>query len=262
MREALRFTGRIISASITRVADHWYASITVESTNPSTQPADNQGTVGMDLGIKALATLSTGETFEGPKALRNVLARLRQLSRRLSRKAEGSRNRAKAKLKLAKLHVRIANIRGNSLHQLSANITRRFNTIGIENLNVKGMMGNRHLSRAIADMGFYKLRRQLEYKSSWRGGQVVLADRWYPSSKMCSCCGFRLESLGLDVRHWTCPRCGASHDRDLNAAINLRNMTVSSTAAACGGEGAGRARERKVKPAPTKQESNGKVNCG
>jgi putative transposase len=193
----------------------------------------------VDLGVKALATLSTGETFEGPKALCTLLMRLRRLSRDLSRKVKGSRNRAKAKLKLAKLHARIANIRRDSLHQLSTSITRRFHTIGIENLNVKGMLGNRHLARAIADMGFFELRRQLEYKAAWRGGQVVLADRWFPSSKLCSSCGYRLDELGLDVRQWTCPGCGASHDRDVNAATNLRNMAVSPTASDCGGNGAG-----------------------
>ena len=262
MREALRFAGRIVSASVARVADHWYASITVDTSDSLVPPADNQGAVGVDLGIKALATLSTGEMFEGPKALRTLLAGLRRRSRALSRKAKGSRNRAKAKLKLARLHARIANIRGDSLHQLSTSITRRFHTIGIEDLNVKGMLGNRHLSRAIADMGFYELRRQLEYKATWRGGQVVLVGRWYPSSKLCSCCGYRLDELGLGVRHWTCPGCGASNDRDVNAAINLRNMAVSSTASACGGDGAGPARKRKAKPAPMKQESNGKVNDG
>ena len=262
MRETLRFAGRIVSASVARVANHWYASITVETSDLPPPPAENQGSVGIDLGVKALATLSTGETFEGPKALRALLMRLRQLSRAVSRKVKGSRNHAKAKLKLAKLHARIADIRRNSLHQLSTSITRRFHTIGIEDLNVKGMLGNRHLARAIADMGFYELRRQLDYKAAWRGGQVVLADRWFPSSKLCSGCGYRLNELGLDVRHWTCPSCGASHDRDVNAATNLRNMAVSSTASACGGEGAGPARERRVKPAPAKQEFNGKVNYG
>jgi putative transposase len=180
----------------------------------------------------------------------------------VSRKVKGSRNRARAKLKLARLHARIANIRRDSLHRLSTSITRRFHTIGIEDLNVKGMVANRHLARAIADMGFHELRRQLEYKAAWRGGQVVLVDRWYPSSKLCSCCGHRLEALDLGVRHWTCPGCGACHNRDVNAAINLRNMAVSSTASACGGEGSGLAREREAKPAPVKRESNGKVNYG
>ena len=262
MRETLRFAGRIVSASVARVANHWYASITVDAYDVSLPPAENQGTVGVDLGVKALATLSTGETLEGPKAMRTLLVRLRRLSRTLSRKVKGSRNRAKAKLKLAKLHARIANIRRDSLHQLSTSITRRFHTIGIEDLNVKGMLRNRHLARAIADMGFYELRRQLEYKAAWRGGHVVLVDRWFPSSKLCSVCGYRLEELSLNVRHWTCPGCGASHDRDVNAATNLRNMAVSSIASACGGEGSGPARERKAKPALAKQESNGKVNYG
>jgi putative transposase len=262
MREALRFAGSIVSASVARVAKHWYVSITVDASDLSLPPANNQGSVGVDLGVKALATLSTGKSFEGPKALRTLLMRLRRLSRGLSRKVKGSRNCAKAKMRLAKLHARIANIRRDGLHQVSTSITRRFHTIGIEDLNVKGMLRNRHLARSIADMGFYELRRQLEYKAAWRGGQVVLIDRWFPSSKQCSGCGYLLDELGLDVRRWTCPGCGTSHDRDVNAAINLENMAVSSTVSACGGEGAGPARERRVKPAPAKQESNRKVNYG
>jgi putative transposase len=251
-----------MSASIRRVASHWYVSITVDVFDPPMPPAENQGAVGVDLGVTTLATLSTGEMFDGPKALRALVARLRKLSRAMSRKTKGSCNRAKAKLKLAKLHVRIACIRQNSLHQLSTSITRRFHTVGIEHLNVKGMLGNRHLARAIADMGFYELRRQLEYKAGWRGGQIVLVDRWYPSSKLCSCCGYRLRTLGLDVRRWICPGCGVLNDRDVNAAINLRNVAVSSTASACGGDGTGLARKRGAKPAPVKQESNGRGNFG
>ena len=260
MRESLRFAGRIVSACVSRLAGHWFASITVDMPDGlSLSLAENQGAVGVDLGVKQLATLSTGEMFAGPKALRTLLVRLRRLSRELSRKVKGSRNRGKARMKLAKLHVRIANLRRDSLHQLTTSITRRFHTIGIEDLNVKGMLGNRCLSRAIADMGFGELRRQLMYKTAWRGGQVVVADRWYPSSKTCSHCGFRLEALGLGVRHWTCPGCATQHDRDVNAAITLRNMAVSSTVSACGGEGAGLARECKANPAPEKQESSGKA---
>jgi len=263
MRERLRFAGRVVSACISRHAGHWFASITVDMPDGlSLPPAENQGAVGVDLGVKQLATLSTGETFAGPKALRTLLVRLRRLSRDLSRKVKGSRNRGKARLKLARLHARIANIRRNSLHQLTTSIARRFHTIGIEDLNVKGMLGNRCLSRAIADMGFGELRRQLIYKAAWRGGQVVVADRWYPSSKTCSHCGYRLDALGLDQRQWICPGCATQHDRDVNAAINLRNMAVSSTVSACGGEGAGLARECKAKPAPEKQESNGKAALG
>ena len=261
-RESLRFAGRIVSACISRLAGSWFASITVDTPNLPLPLAENQGAVGIDLGVKQLATLSTGETFAGPKALRALLVRLRRLSRDLSRKVKGSRNRAKARMKLARLHARIANLRGDSLHQLTTSITRRFHTIGIEDLNVKGMLGNRCLSRAIADMGFGELRRQLLYKAAGRGGQVVVADRWYPSSKTCSHCDFRLEALGLDQRKWICPGCATLHDRDVNAAINLRNMAVSSTVSACGGEGAGLARKRKAKPAPAKQESSGKASFG
>lgn len=243
MWESLRFAGRRVSASISRVADRWYASITVDITEPLLPPVENQDVVGVDLGVTALATLSTGETFVGPKALAMLLDRLRRLSRGLSRKVKGSRNRGKAKIKLAKLHARIASLRRDSLHKLSTNITRRFHTIGIEDLHVRGMLANRCLSRAIADMGFGELRRQLEYKAAQRGGRVVVVDRWYPSSKTCSCCGYLLAELDLGTRRWVCPDCGTSHDRDVNAAINLKNLAASSAVAACGGEGAGLAHQ-------------------
>ncbi|WP_229512969.1 transposase [Massilia sp. AB1] len=262
MREALRFTGRIVSASISRMADYWYASITVDTLELSLPRAENQGEVGVDLGVSTLATLSTGEKFEGPKALRTLLPRLRRLSRGLARKVKGSRNRVKAKKKLARLHACIGNIRRDSLHRLSTNIARRFHTIGIEDLNVQGMLANGRLARALADMSFYELRRQLEYKTAWRGGRLVVADRWYPSSKLCSSCGYRLETLGLAIRRWSCPGCGTAHERDVNAALNLKHIAVSSTVTACGGEGAGSARERGTKPVPVKQESSREANYG
>jgi putative transposase len=179
---------------------------------------------------------------------------LRRLSRSLSRKQKGSANRRKAKTKLAKLHASIAAIRSDALHKLTTDLTRRFHTIGIEDLNVRGMVRNRHLARSIADMGFFEFRRQLEYKSAMRGGLVVVADRFYASSKTCSACGHKLEKLPLAVREWTCPDCGTIHDRDVNAAMNLKNMAVSSTVAACGEEGSGSGRKTRVKPASAKQE--------
>ena len=240
MWETLRFSGRVVSATVSRVAGRWYASITVDMPDgPPLPPAENQGVVGVDLGVTTLATLSNGEAFIGPKALRSSLKKLRRLGRALSRKVKGSRNRVKAKLKLARLHARIANLRRDSLHQLTTSITRRFHTVSIEDLNVKGMLANRRLARAIADIGFHELRRQLEYKAAWRDGRIVVADRWYPSSKLCSCCGYRLETLDLGVRKWRCPSCSTLHDRDVNAAINLKNLAVSSTVSACGGEGTG-----------------------
>lgn len=256
MRESLRFNGKIMSATISRVADRWFVSITVQTEDLSHLPkAENQGAVGVDLGVSALATLSTGEPpIPGPKPHKALLDRLRRLSRSLSRKQKGSANRKKAKAKLARLHARIANIRQDALHKLTTDLTRRFHTIGIEDLNVRGMMRNRHLARSIADMGFFEFRRQLEYKAAMRGGQVVVADRWFPSSKICSCCGHKQEELSLSVRSWTCPVCGSTHDRDLNAAINLKNMAVSSTVTACGEEGSGQRRKTQAKPASTKQE--------
>jgi len=255
MRETLRFAGKIMSATVSRVADKWFVSIAVDTPDDSHLPqAENQGAVGVDLGVSALATLSTGETITGPKPHKALLARLQRLSRSLSRKLKGSANRKKAKGKLARLHARIANIRSDALHKLTTDLTRRFHTIGIEDLNVRGMVKNRRLARSIADMGFFEFRRQLEYKAAMRGGQVQVADRFFASSKTCSGCAHKLESLPLAVREWTCPACGANHDRDVNAAINLKNMAVSSTVAACGEEGAGRARKSAVKPASVKQE--------
>jgi putative transposase len=214
------------------------------------------GAVGVDLGVSALATLSTGEKVAGPKPHKALLGRLRRLSRSLSRKAKGSANRKKAKAKLARLHARIANIRQDALHKLTSDLTRRFHTIVIEDLNVRGMMANRHLARSIADMGFFEFRRQLEYKARMRGGVVKVADRFYASSKTCSACGSVQEKLPLSIRQWTCPECGVVHDRDVNAAINLKNMAVSSTVSACGEEGSGPARKRQAKPASVKQEAS------
>jgi putative transposase len=264
MREPLRFRGKLLSATISRVADRWFVSITVDTPDTSHLPqAENQGAVGVDLGVSALATLSTGEKIAGPKAHTALLARLRRLSRSLSRKQKGSANRAKAKVKLARLHARISHIRQDALHKLTTDLTRRFHTIAIEDLNVCGMARNRHLARSIMDMGFFEFRRQLEYKAAMRGGQVVVADRFFPSSKRCSACGHKLDDLPLSVREWTCPDCGSIHDRDVNAAKNLlayglailNGSTASSAGCqACGEEGSGLVRKLKTKPASMKQE--------
>ena len=264
MRETLRFSGKILSATISRTADQWFASITVDTTSNHLPPAENQGAVGVDLGVSALATLSTGEKVIGAKPHKALLSRLKRLSRSLSRKVKGSANRHKAQQKLAKLHTRIANIRQDSLHQLTTDLTRRFHTIGIEDLNVSGMVKNRYLSRAISDMGFFEFRRQLEYKAGMRGAVVVVADRFFASSKTCSApgCGHKVDKLPLSIREWTCPVCGAVHDRDINAANNLEKYAVSSTVSACGGEGAGLGRKPKTKPAPMKQEFNRKLDLG
>jgi len=268
MREPLRFEGKITSATVSRVADGWFVSIAVETRDTSHLPqAENQGAVGVDLGVSALATLSTGESIPGPKPHKALLGRLRRLSRSLSRKQKGSANRKKARARLAKLHARIANIRADALHKLTTSLTRRFHTIGIEDLNVRGMAKNRHLARSIMDMSFFEFRRQLEYKAAMRGGQVVVADRFFASSKTCSACGHKLNDLPLSLRQWTCPDCGVVHDRDVNAAINLKKVAESSaggcqpfqrqadcSVTACGEEGSGLGRKLKTKPASMKQE--------
>ncbi|ACD83954.1 RNA-guided endonuclease InsQ/TnpB family protein [Candidatus Methylacidiphilum infernorum] len=259
MREPLRFTGKIVSATVSRVADRWFASITVDAPGLHLPKAENQGAVGVDLGLTALATLSTGEKVPGPKPHKARLGRLRRLSRSLSRKAKGSANRRKAKVKLARLHARIANSRMDALHKLSAGLTRRFSIIGVEDLNVRGMMGNRRLARSIAAGGFFEFRRQLEYKAAMRGSVVVVADRFYASSKTCSACGYELETLPLSAREWTCPACGAIHDRDLNAAKNLERLALATASSAgnhaCGEEGSGLAFRAK-RTASVKQEAS------
>jgi putative transposase len=285
MRESLRFTGKLLSATVSRVADRWFVSITVDTQEDLPLPkAENQGAAGVDLGVSAMATLSTGEKVIGPKPHRAKLLRLRRLSRSLSRKHQAaksklglttsapipkgarlsaSENAKKARARLSKLHARIANIRQDALHKLTSDLTRRFHTIVIEDLNVRGMLKNHHLARSIADMSFFELRRQLEYKAERRGGLVVMADRWFPSSKTCSACGTVQEKMPLAIRQWTCPDCGTIHDRDVNAARNLlayglaalSGSTASSAGCeACGVEGAGRRRKTAAKPASMKQE--------
>jgi putative transposase len=170
MREPLRFAGKIMSATVSRTASRWQVSVNVDTADTSHLPqTENQGTVGVDLGLSALATLSTGESpIAGPKPHKALLERLRRLSRSLSRKQKGSANRCKAKAKLAKLHARIAAIRADALHKLTTDITRRFHTIGIEDLNVRGMAKNRCLARSMQDMGWFEFRRQLVYKAAMR----------------------------------------------------------------------------------------------
>lgn len=233
MRECLRFSGKIISATVSRTADRWFVSITVDTQHiPEPIAIENQEAVGVDLGVSALATLSNGEVITGPKALKTLLARLQRLSRNLSRKVKGSNNRKKAKLKLAKLHARISAIRQDALHQLTTTLTRRYRYIGIEDLNVKGMLKNRRLARSIADMGFFEFRRQLQYKAAIAGATVVVANRWFASSKTCSGCGHKLDKLPLSLRSWACPSCQTEHDRDVNAAQNLKHLAVSPTVTA------------------------------
>lgn len=251
MREELRFSGRTLAATVSRMADGWYVAVLVDTTDCLSGPL-HRGTVGVDLGIKELATLSTGEVIPALKPHRAAHQRLVRLSRSLSRKQKGSSNRAKAKTKLAKLHQRISNIRTDALHKLTTKLATEFGTIAIEDLNVSGMLRNRCLARSIADAGFHEFRRQLEYKAVMTGAHVHVVDRFFPSSKTCHSCG-TIHPMKLSDRIMVCD-CGNIMDRDLNAAMNLKNNAASSAVSACGEEGSGLGRKIKAKPASVKQE--------
>ena len=238
LRERPRFTGTIKSAIVSREADRWFVAISVETDDIPTvaypAPTRDDNPVGVDLGVKALATLSDGTCIIGPKALDTQLKKLQRLSEAHSRKQRGSANRKKSAAKLARLHRRIANIRKDALHKLTTYLVQNHDRIVIEDLNVTGMMANGRLARLIADVGFYEFRRQLTYKAKWAGVEVIVADRWFPSSKQCSACGQKNDALILADRTWTCGGCDTRHDRDLNAARNLRHLAASSAVSACG----------------------------
>jgi len=249
LHEPLRFIGKVVEGTISRMADRWYLSVTVEIPDPPLVHRENQTVVGVDWGVCALATLSTGETVLGPKAYGVALKQLRRWSRQFSRQREAAKVRAglepgqpipkgmhipwskhmvKIQRRIARLHARIANIRADALHPLTTMLVERFDVIAIEDLNVAGMLKNHQLARRIADMGFGEFCRQLEYKAAQRGKTVIVVNRWYPSSKACSACGYKMLKMPLSVREWTCPACHTRHDRDVNAAINLRQVAESS----------------------------------
>jgi putative transposase len=188
----------------------------------------------VDVGAEVLATLSNGEKFENPKPLRKNLKKLKQLQKALARKKKGSKNRQRAKMRIAKLHRRISNIRKDAMHKMTSSIADRFRMICVENLNDNGMMKNRRLALSLADASFYEAKRQLTYKAKLRGGVVIEAPRFFASSKLCSCCNQKNEQLKLSDRSWVCQSCGTEHDRDINAAVNLRQYAVSYTVKASG----------------------------
>jgi len=251
LRERPRWPGKIIGASVSRQADHWYLSVQVEVPEQlAMRSRSGDAMIGVDLGVTAAATLSSGEKIVAPRPLKTALRRLRIRSRRQSRKLEAakqasgitgpilkgtrlpvSKNRTKGALSLACLHERIAQVRADFTHKLTTRLCRENQAVAIEDMNVRGMLANRKLARAIADVGFYAIRRQLQYKSARYGTRIVLADRWYPSSKLCSGCGVRNGELTLGERVWTCAACGICHDRDVNAAINLQRLATGALAA-------------------------------
>jgi len=179
-------------------------------------------TLGIDLGLKDLFVTSEGERFGNPRHSAKYASRLALAQRRLGRKQLGSKNRARARRKVARIHAKISDCRADGLHKLSRRLINENQVVCAETLAVKNMIRHPKLSKAIADAGWGEFVRQLEYKGGWAGRQIVQIDRWYPSSKRCACCGHTLERLPLDVRRWSCPECATEHDRDVNAAINMK----------------------------------------
>lgn len=227
MHEQMRFrSAEPVYATVSREADGWYVGIQVKLyDHKHLSKAKNQGRVGVDLGITNFATLSNGIVFKAPKPLEKKNNKLKWLQHKFARTEKTSRNHVKLRARIARLHQRISRIRLDFIHKVTAYIAANHSEICIEDLNVKGMMKNHHLARAISDMGWYEFRRQLEYKVSLRGGRLVIADRTYPSSKMCCFCGMKNKDVKLGDTEWDCPCCGEHiPDRDKNAAINLRNF--------------------------------------
>ena len=212
---------KVLRMAISQRAGRWYASLTVERDDKSVMKPPKGGAVGVDLGVKHLATLSDGTVVENPRYLRKSERKLKKAQRELSRKAKGSKRRAKAREKVANLHARVANQRLDALHKLTTRLAETFSDISIEDLHVAGMVKNHHLAKSISDAAFGEFRRQLEYKTARSGARLHVVDRWYRSSKTCSKCGSVKAKLSLNERTYRCDSCGLTMDRDLNAAINI-----------------------------------------
>ncbi len=246
---------RLLSATVCRENGRWYCSLCCEVRREEEPPVRSGAVVGVDVGIKHLAVLSTGETICNPRALTTAQKRLRRYQRRLDRQRRASnpgcydeRGRAvkgkrptnrsqrmrRTQRRVARLHARAANVRRDGLHKLTSHLAAGYGTVVVEHLNVAGMLLNRSLARALSDAGFAEIRRQLEYKTAWHGGRLHTADRFYPSSKTCSACGTAKAKLLLSERSYCCEHCGLVLDRDLNAARNLAALVTN--VAPSGGE--------------------------
>ncbi len=256
LRESLRFVGKINGATISRVADYWFISVSVE-TDQRPSPCKSQASVGVDLGIKNLATLSDGKVIPNNQPLKQQLYRLKRYQRRLTKKQKGSLNWQKAKKRVARLYYKIACNRNDALHKLTTMLTNNYGNISIEDLEISKMVKNKRLSRHILDGGWYEFRRQLQYKSVLRGNKVFVADRWYASSKKCSSCGNYKEDLPLSERVYNCMECQLEIDRDLNAAKCLEKLISTASFAgikACGQDGSVIVLKTSLQPAWMNQE--------
>ena len=221
LSQRLRFSGRIRRVTISRTADHWYAAINIET--PWELPCrENQADGGLDVGIDPLAVESDGTRWGNPRPLKTSLKNLRLWQRRMTRRKKGSRGHKIAKFKVARLHERIAFVRNDAHHKISKSVVDKYSRLGVESLNVKGMLKNRHLSKHLSDAALSGLLTKVRYKADMYGTEIIQAGRFYPSSKTCNDCGLVNAELKMDKK-WQC-ECGVEHDRDYNAALNLRNL--------------------------------------
>ena len=223
------FFGTCKTATISRSATHkYYISILVDDGKdlPIKEPFNYNTTVGVDLGIKDSVILSNGEKFENPKYYKNSLDKLKVLSRRFSKKVKGSNNWKKAKLRLSKLHEKISNQRNDFHHKLSKKLISENQAVALETLKVRNMVKNHHLAQSIYDAGWSSFVDKLTYKAEWYGKTILRIGQFEPSSKLCNVCGYLNKELTLAVREWTCPSCNTSHDRDVNAAINIKKFAL------------------------------------
>lgn len=230
MTECIRFPGKIKSVTISEQGGHWFASFLIELPEDYVYPhrCDTQAVIGIDLGLNAQLALSTGEKLPNPKFYRQYERKLKRAHRALSRKKKGSRNREKARRQLNATYGHLVDLRTNHLHHLTTPVVKQYRYIGVEDLAVANMTKNHALARALADASFGEIRRQLQYKAEWAGSHLVVAARFYPSSKLCSVCGYKNDALKQKDREWTCPQCSTRHDRDINAAQNLESVARGS----------------------------------
>ena len=225
MAEPLLFDGKIMSGTVSRVADKWYISIAVEVRRDLTLPKTGKF-VGVDLGVKDIAITSDGCKFANPRWIQKSEKKLKRLNRELARRQRASKRRERTRLRLARQHAKVANQRKDWLHKITTYLVRKYDVIALEDLNVRGMTKNHSLAKAITNVSFGEFNRQIEYKAQMYGKQIYRVDRFFPSSKTCSVCGCVQEKMPLHVREWTCNDCGAHHDRDINAATNLLRQAM------------------------------------